>query len=56
MTFSKILEKQFSTLAGLKLFTTFLHSEPLSNGITTLFGKVDIFKLWLIISVKDLYI
>ena len=49
MTFSKILEKQFSTLTGLKLFTLFLLSELLSNGVTTacfgLFGKVDVFKL-----------
>ena len=56
----KILETQFSTLTGLKLFTSFLLSEPLSNGVTTarfaLFGKVDVFKLWFIIWVKNLYI
>ena len=60
MTFSKILEKQFSTVTSLKLVTSFISSEPLCKWVTTasfaLFGKVDVSRLWLIIRVRDLYI
>ena len=49
MAFSKILEKQFITLTGLKLLTSSLLSKPLSNGAPTarsaLFRKVVVFKL-----------
>ena len=63
LTFHEIFKnfrKQFRTLIGLKLFTSVLSSELLSDGVNTgrfvLFGKAEVSKLWLIIRFKDLYI